>query len=145
MFKGQLFNRVQPFNMVQPGLSVEPRQRCDTLDCEGYSPLLVAVREVRLGCKCIDEIRATRHSPATAQEHPDIASALVRVGYSANLHQHQQIRVASCGGQIFLPDSSEAASAPLYRYTFPELRVLSSTACFFLIASPDLCALAVWS
>lgn len=40
----------------------ETGQRCDTLDCEGYSPLLVAVRE----------------------EHPDIASALVRSGVDVN-------------------------------------------------------------
>lgn len=36
--------------------------KCDSLDCEGYSPLLVAVRE----------------------EHPDIASALVRTGVDVN-------------------------------------------------------------
>jgi len=40
----------------------ENGSKCDSLDCEGYSPLLVAVRE----------------------EHPDIASALVRVGVDVN-------------------------------------------------------------
>lgn len=40
----------------------ENGSKCDSLDCEGYSPLLVAVRE----------------------EHPDIATALVRVGVDVN-------------------------------------------------------------
>lgn len=40
----------------------ENGSKCDSLDCEGYSPLLVAVRE----------------------EHPDIADALVRVGVDVN-------------------------------------------------------------
>lgn len=40
----------------------ENGSKCDSLDCEGYSPLLVAVRE----------------------EHPDIAEALVRVGVDVN-------------------------------------------------------------
>lgn len=40
----------------------EGGSKCDSLDCEGYSPLLVAVRE----------------------EHPDIATALVKVGVDVN-------------------------------------------------------------
>jgi len=40
----------------------ESGSKCDSLDCEGYSPLLVAVRE----------------------EHPEIATAFVRVGVDVN-------------------------------------------------------------
>eukprot|EP00438_Fugacium_kawagutii_P033372 Skav231033 [mRNA] locus=scaffold1869:219579:256567:- [translate_table: standard] len=48
---------------VALALSETGQQRCDTLDCEGYSPLLVA---------------------QALQEHPDIASALVRSGVDVN-------------------------------------------------------------
>ena len=55
-----------------------PRSKCDSLDCEGYSPLLVAVREV-----CPGPPASARHV-FLFEEHPDIANALVRASRSAN-------------------------------------------------------------
>ena len=63
---------------------MSPRSKCDSLDCEGYSPLLVAVREAR-------EIFSVAPCMApgvivrlllSKQEHPDIANALVRAACS---------------------------------------------------------------